>query len=114
MSTEIGRKAEEIAADFLKRKGFTIVARNWRTRWCEIDIVAKANENLYFVEVKYRAAITFGSGFEYITSKKLRQMRFAAEFWLAQHPIKSGEYSVAAIELAGNPPQVIDWVPHID
>jgi uncharacterized protein (TIGR00252 family) len=96
-----GRQAEAIAADFLERKGCTIVARNWRTRWCEIDVVAEREGVVYFCEVKYRASARQGTGLEYITAKKVQQMQFAAELWVARHGWK-GEYLLSAIEVSGS------------
>lgn len=80
-TTEIGRRAETAAAVYLVTHGFAILARNWRTRWCEIDLVARRHDTVYFVEVKYRAQANWGSGLDYITPAKLRQMKFAAQFW---------------------------------
>jgi uncharacterized protein (TIGR00252 family) len=99
-STETGRHAEQQAADFLGRKGCDIVAQNWRTRWCEIDVVAVRGDMVYFCEVKYRASARYGSGLDYITPKKLQQMRFAAELWVAKHHWR-GEYQLCAIEVSG-------------
>ena len=112
MSTEIGRQAEKIAADYLKKQGFKILQQNWRTRWCEIDIVASRAKALLFVEVKYRVNTIHGTGFDYITPQKLRQMQFAAEFWLAQYGVEA-DCRLAAIELTGQPPQVTQWLPDV-
>lgn len=78
----IGDHGEGLVCDYLKQQGFEIIDRNWRTRYCEIDIIAKKNNRIHFVEVKTRKSELYGSGFEYITPKKLKQMRFAAEFWV--------------------------------
>lgn len=107
-----GRRAEAAAAAFLEYHGCLILARNWRTRWCEIDIVAQKDAVIYFVEVKYRSSDTWGAGLDYITPKKLRQMRFAAEFWRAQHGA-GRQCRIAAAELTGNPPRVTGWVRDI-
>ncbi|HEU5187346.1 MAG TPA: YraN family protein [Candidatus Saccharimonadales bacterium] len=112
MSTAIGRTAEAVAAEFLRTKGHTILAQNWRTRWCEIDIVTQNGCIVHFVEVKYRAKHTWGSGFDYITPRKLQQMQFAAEFWVAKHRLKS-DYFLSAVELTGVPPQVAGFVEGI-
>jgi uncharacterized protein (TIGR00252 family) len=84
-STEVGRDAESLVAEHLKTQQHKVVVQNWRTRWCEIDIVSTYKKCVYFTEVKYRSSSAWGSGFDYITEKKLRQMRFAAEFWLADN-----------------------------
>lgn len=112
MSTAIGRAAEDAAAAFLQSKGYEILAKNWRTRWCEIDIVARKGQKVFFVEVKYRANNAWGSGFDYITPRKLQQMHFAAEFWVASQKWL-GEYGLSAAELTGNPPQVTNWLDDI-
>jgi len=99
-TTAVGRRAEAVAADFLRYKGCEIVSQNWRTRWCEIDVIAQRARTIYFCEVKYRRSRGAGSGFDYITSKKLRQMRFAARNWMHQHRWP-GEYQLCAIEVSG-------------
>lgn len=95
-----GRTAEAAAAEYLKKLGFKIIEQNWKTRWCEIDIVAQKAKTIYFVEVKYRKSAAFGSGLEYITAKKLDQMRFAAEFWVAEYRWQK-DYQLAAVEVTG-------------
>lgn len=110
MSTEVGRRAEQIAAQYLESHGYRIHSQNWRTRWCEIDIVAIKDSAVYFVEVKYRRSATFGSGLDYITQRKLTQMHFAAEFWMARHGSGAGDYRLAAIEVAGEDYSVTAWL----
>lgn len=99
-TVESGRRAESVAADFLERKGCKIANRNWRTRWCEIDVVATQGNVVYLCEVKYRVSMAQGSGVEYITTKKLHRMKFAAEFWVVSHNWQ-GEYQLCAIEVSG-------------
>lgn len=84
-STNAGRGAEKLVADLLVRHGHKVVAMNWRTRWCEIDIVTKNKTCVYFTEVKYRSSDSWGSGFDYITKQKLKQMKFAAEMWISDN-----------------------------
>lgn len=110
MSTEVGRQAERVAAEYLQRDGHRILMQNWRTRWCEIDLVTLRGGTVYFVEVKYRRSSAFGGGLDYITPRKLQQMHFAAEFWIAAHPNVTTEYHVAAIELTGAQPEVTQWL----
>lgn len=113
VSTAAGRAAEDVAAQFLAAKGCTVREQNWRTRWCEIDIIATRGNVVYMVEVKYRAKSIWGGGLDYITPKKLRQMRFAAEFWCAKHHWQ-GDYRLAAIEVTGNPPRITRAVNSIE
>ncbi|HKU18508.1 MAG TPA: YraN family protein [Candidatus Saccharimonadales bacterium] len=99
-TTETGQQAEAAAAAFLERNGCTVLERNWRTRLCEIDIVAERAGIVYFCEVKYRKSARQGSGLEYITPQKLRQMAFAAESWVHAHGWQ-GEYELCGIEVSG-------------
>jgi len=112
LSTAIGQAAEDIAAHYLIDAGYRIAGKNWRTRWCEIDIVAIKNDITFFVEVKYRKSTAWGGGLEYITARKLQQMRFAAQFWSATH--KTRDYFLSAMELAGEPPKVTQFIESID
>ena len=104
---QIGDKGEQAAADWLTARGHEIVARNWRTRYCEIDIVSVKGEVLYFTEVKYRKNDDFGDGLAAITAKKQRQMRFAAELFLAGKPECSGMVAkLLAASVSGDSPAV--------
>lgn len=97
-STSIGRHAEDRVAKYLEDLGHKIISKNWRTRYCEIDIVSDLNQTIYFTEVKYRSSSAQGSGIEYITSKKLKQMKFAAEFWIAEST-QDYEYQLLVAEV---------------
>ncbi|HSX46943.1 MAG TPA: YraN family protein [Patescibacteria group bacterium] len=108
-SYQTGREAERIAAEFLSQRGYFIQYMNWKTALCEIDIIAKKQQCLYFVEVKYRRTNWAGAGLEYITNRKLSRMRFAAEVFL--HGLKwQGSYALAAVELTGTPPRVSNFL----
>ena len=101
MSTTKGRCAEALVAEYLKRHKHKILAMNWRTRWCEIDIVSRRKKVVYFTEVKYRSSLDWGGGLDYVTQKKLEQMRFAAEMWLAQNKWRGeAQLQAAAVDSA--------------
>lgn len=99
-TTSVGREAESSVADHLKKIGYKLVSQNWRTRWCEIDLVMSKNDVVYFIEVKYRKNALQGRGLEYVTPKKVRQMEFAANSWLAMNDW-SGDARLLAVELSG-------------
>lgn len=107
-----GRIAEKNAVQFLKKKGFKIIDKNWRTKRCEIDIIASKKGVIYFVEVKHREKDRYGDGLSAITKKKLSQMRFAAEVWCnANH--YGGDAQLSVIATAGVEPKVVDWLENI-
>lgn len=95
-----GRAAEAAAIEYLKQNSFKILTQNWRTRYCEIDVVAQKDKVIYFVEVKYRQGDQQGSGLDYITPKKLKQMNLAARFWASDNNWQD-DYRLAALEVSG-------------
>jgi putative endonuclease len=111
-TTDIGHAAEDVAAEYLISRGFEILSQNWKTSRCEIDIVAQKGPVKYFVECKYRRSDEFGTGLDYLTDQKLKQMQFAAEIWVQRHHWE-GAYFLSAIELAGVPPTVQNFIPII-
>ena len=102
----IGDDAETEAARYLMRQGHKIIDRNWRTKFCEIDIVSKLGDVIYFTEVKYRKKPDQGGGLAAITTKKLRQMKFAAEYYAAINQSIDTKLRLAAISLTGVQPTV--------
>lgn len=108
-----GRVAENLAAEFLRKKGYQIIAQNWRTKLCEIDIVAQKDDTIYLVEVKYRKKSSHGDGLSAITSKKLRQMKFASRVWQHWHDYKNPDMRLSAIAMIGDPPQVLKWIDNV-
>lgn len=79
--TALGKKGEEIAARFLKGKGFKIIETNFRIRGGEIDIVAIDQETLVYIEVKTRTSHEFGFPEESVTRQKIRFLERAAKFY---------------------------------
>lgn len=94
-----GSKAEQAATEYLRSLGYTIIDTNWKTKWCEIDIIAAKDTVVHFVEVKYRRQSLWGDGMSAITPKKLKQMDFAARIWLASNPSQAAVLS--AMSLSG-------------
>lgn len=102
MSTQTGQAAEDQVCDYLRQRKFKILDRNWRTKFCEIDIVARKKDVVHLVEVKYRSSDAHGSGLEYITKSKQQQLRRAALAWVTYHQWE-GDYQVdvAAVDANG-------------
>lgn len=98
---EIGDLGESRAVKYLLDNKHKIIDRNWKTKWCEIDIVSKKNNKIYFVEVKYRKNDAYGDGLDAITSQKLKQMTLSAEFWVNYHNW-SRDYALAVVSVTPN------------
>ena len=111
-TTEIGNRAEQKAVEYLDRSGYEIIDRNWRRRDCEIDIVAKQDGALFFVEVKYRSVDSSGSGLEFITKQKVRRMSYGASRWVQENHW-NGEYQLAAVEVSGVEYEVTAFIKEI-
>ena len=74
----LGKEGEDIAADFLKKNGLSILRKNYRTVFGEIDIIARDREVIVFVEVKTRADNAFAHPFEAVNQKKREKIRKVA------------------------------------
>ena len=85
-SRRLGRWGEELAAGFLRRKGFTILDANWRSRFGEIDLIAEDGTYLCFVEVKLRRSAACGSAAAFVDRRKQEKLRSTAMLYLARHP----------------------------
>ena len=103
----IGDQAENMVAEYLINNSHQILGRNWKTKYCEIDIVSKYNGVLYFTEVKYRKKFDQGGGLAAINKKKLNQMKFAAEFYVTKNKLADVDMRLACASVSGNP-MIID------
>ena len=83
---QLGDRGEQVVVDYLEAYGHEIVARNYKTKLFEVDIISRKNEVLYFTEVKYRSDHDFGEALDFIDKKKQQKMRLAVEGFMATHP----------------------------
>ncbi len=81
---EIGKKGEQIAVDFLRNKGYEIVATNWRFSRAELDIICKHNDQLIFAEVKTRSYNYYGEPEECVTTRKEEFMMSASSAYMEE------------------------------
>lgn len=104
-----GNQAESLACTYLQRAGLVLVARNYRCRQGELDLVMDEQGTLVFIEVRYRRSSGFGSPAESVhTSKRLRLIA-AARHYLHEHASDQPcRFDVIAI--SGDKPYQIDWI----
>lgn len=110
-----GRRGEDLAAAFLSAKGFVEIARNWRCRVGEIDLIVKRGDEVRFVEVKLRRTETYGNPEEAITRTKLRHLARTIECWLLDQPVEPKHYQADAVAiklLSGCEPEIL-WIEGI-
>lgn len=84
---QVGREKEELACDFLKKKGYAILAVNYWCRYSEIDIVARDGESLVFVEVKYRKDDRCGGSSYAVSTKKMRNITRCARYYIYREKV---------------------------
>jgi putative endonuclease len=96
-----GRKGERIACRFLFREGFDVLARRYRGRSGELDIVAFEREMLVFVEVKTRISSDFGEPWEFVDWQKQQILRRTAEEFIADHDLGQYAYRFDIVSVKG-------------
>ena len=101
---EVGARGENLAADYLKKRGYKIIQRNFRCREGEIDIIAQKGECLVFVEVRTKKNTAFGTPEESVTLSKREKLISLADSYLQSYdkPPASWRIDVVAVELGPN------------
>ena len=82
---ERGKWGETLALDYLAKKGYSLVAAGWRSRFGEIDLIVKNSEYIVFVEVKLRKNADFAYAREYVGKAKQNKISATASLWLSSH-----------------------------
>lgn len=82
---ELGKIGESLAVVALREQGYTILVRNYRCRYGEIDIIGKVRDTLAFIEVKTRRGSLFGLPEDAVTMRKQKQIIKSAQYYLAEH-----------------------------
>ena len=97
----LGRTGEDAAAALYARRGFRIVARNWRCALGELDLIVEREGTFIFCEVKARRGDGFGGGYEAVTARKQRKLRQLAEVFVAAVPVPHGNlrFDVASVHI---------------
>ncbi len=100
MSREIGKIGEDLACEILTGSGYKIIERNYFARFGEIDIIAKENNDLVFIEVKYRKDEGFGSALDAVTRKKLKKIHKSALIYLSEKGLTNVDWRVDVIGIS--------------
>ena len=95
---DAGMRAEELVAELFRRAGLRILARNWRCRHGEIDLIAEERGTLVFAEVRYRGDSRFGGAAESITEAKRSRIVAAAGLYLAGRPQADCRFDVLLLD----------------
>ena len=112
-TTLIGGRGETAVCEYLSRLGHKVVARNFKTKFYEIDVVSIFEGKIYFTEVKTRTSRDFGGGLAAVDAAKIKRMRFAAESFLKyQKQYVAFDPVLAVADVDGNY-EVLNWFPII-
>jgi putative endonuclease len=108
-----GKLGEDLACGELERRGYVILARRYRTRFGEIDIVARDGGTTVFVEVKARAGDEFGGAAAAVTAAKQRRVTYMAIDYLSRHRLhdRPCRFDVVTIDVVEGGPRV-EVFPH--
>ena len=94
-----GRAGEDIACDYLIKKGFTLIEQNFRTKWGEVDLVMEDGETLVFIEVKFGYSGKRGRPIERITRAKKRNFVNTVKYYLLTKKIENRPIRIDVVEI---------------
>ena len=109
-SGSAGRQAENLAARFLEKKKLRIIARNYRCRGGEIDLVCRDGKVLVFVEVRLRQSTAFGGAAASVTAIKQRRIILAAQHFLMTNALTNDDCRFDCILMNGTSGNDVEWL----
>jgi len=110
IAKKTGNYGEKLAAEFLCHKGYEILETNYRSQKAEIDLIARKEDLLVFVEVKTRKSVLYGNPEEFVNHKKIEMILSAAEQYIYKHDWTGDiRFDVIAIILTGNKPEIVHF-----
>lgn len=110
-STEIGNIGENSVCDYLVEKGYTIIARNYRIKGGEIDIIAANSDYIAFVEVKTRNPNSISSGFDSVNARKQYLIIKTASDYCSKYPVDlQPRFDIAEVIIINGNVQSIDYI----
>lgn len=111
---QLGDRGETLAAQHLRERGYTIEAMNWYCTQGEIDIIARRDNILVFIEVKTRRASTTESAFASINARKQEKLIAAVHHYLRDHPHENIIWRIDAIAIALPPNNQAPVIDHVE
>lgn len=105
-----GQYYEQLALQYLQQQGLVLLTRNYRCKTGEIDLVMRHNQQLVFVEVKYRASNAFGGATAAVTHSKQQKLLRAIRWYLQQHNMTDKPCRIDVLAIDGQPPYQYNWL----
>lgn len=109
-----GRIGENLAYNYLVKKGYCILATNFRTRYAELDIIAKKDNFLVFFEVKTRKSNLYGEPYESVSVHKFKKMRSAIDYFLLTKKIVNYKLRMDVVSIMLNSDLSINSLKHFE
>jgi putative endonuclease len=110
---KLGKKGEEIAANFLESKGYSILHKNFRTQYGEIDLIAQLGKELVFIEVKTRTSKNYGYPEDSINQRKQEHILASSQAYLQQFSELSTQWRVDVVSIlfrsGENQPEIVHF-----
>jgi len=110
----VGKLGEKIASEYLQKKGFQMVEKNFYCHWGEIDIVAKELDKLHFVEIKTRIGIRMGKPYESVTKPKVKKLMRTIQFYLLNKKLKNYKLSLDVISIVLDSQGFVDRLDYFE
>lgn len=108
------QRSEDEAANFLRKHGYTILARNYRSRYAEIDIIAQKGDCIAFVEVKARRTDRWGGPFEAVNARKRKKIIALADSYIATHRRRNVAYRFDIISILWAEDEAFPEIEHYE
>ena len=105
---KLGVDGEDRAAAWYEARGYEVVARNWRCRDGELDLVVRSGRRYVFCEVKARSSLAFGSPLEAVTALKRRRIRLLASRWLGEAGVRPQEIRFDVVGILDGELEVVE------
>lgn len=106
---QLGDRGEQVVVDYLEASRHEIVARNYKTKLFEVDIISQKDRVLYFTEVKYRRDSDFGAGLDFIDQKKQQKMRLSVKGFMTVNPEYADFTPILAVAAVGKDFKLEEW-----
>jgi putative endonuclease len=104
----LGIAGEDAVAAWYEANGYEVVARNWRCRDGELDLIVRRNRTIVFCEVKARSTVAFGVPAEAVNHLKRQKLRVLASKWIDDSPIRPREIRFDVASVVGDAVEVIE------
>ncbi|MDA1317208.1 MAG: YraN family protein [bacterium] len=109
-----GSIGENIASDYLQKKGYRILIQNYTSRWGELDIIAEFRQKIIFIEVKTRKDTRRGMPYEAVTRSKLHHLRRTINYYILTNKFEHRKHQLDVIGILLKPDNSVEELKHYE